>query len=310
MADFEKRWQAEPVKPTRFHFDNVYVQDPIRFGALTLYQIGDLSCTGGYEIGDHLQYCYEISYIAAGKGVFTCDEAVFEVQEGDLVLHRPGQWHNGIADETDPFRYFYIAFNVEAQTEAAAAGDDIFLHIAGLFGQVASPVMHGQQAVVPHFVGLFQELLNPLNYSSFMLEAYARQIIVKSYRAFYERWTLPYEPKVKSGKAAPIVYRLIQHIDSHLSEIGSLAGIAAEMNYSYSYLSHIFSQETGLTIKEYYNRKRFEKASEWLRTGQLSVTAIAQRLHYQSIHSFSKAFRNYCGMSPKEYQALAANLKK
>jgi mannose-6-phosphate isomerase-like protein (cupin superfamily) len=95
------------------------VHDPMRFGALTLYQIGDLSCTGGYEIGDHVQFCYEISYIAAGKGVFTCDDAVFEVQEGDLVLHRPGQWHNGIADETDPFRYFYIAFNVEAQTEAA-----------------------------------------------------------------------------------------------------------------------------------------------------------------------------------------------
>lgn len=309
MMDSRKELGAQPARLARFHFDNIYLHDPKRYGAVTLYQIGDLSCTGGYEIGEHVQYCYELSYIAAGKGIFTCDSAAYEVREGDLVLHRPGQRHNGIADREDPFRYFYIGFTFEEQAEGAAEAD-VFLHIARMFRQVAAPIVHEQQAISAPFVGLFQELLNLGGYSSLMIEAYVRQLLIAAYRAFYERLAVQYEPKVKSGQAAQIVYRIIHHIDAHLPELGTLTDIAAEMNYSYSYLSHIFSRETGQTIKEYYNRKRFEKASEWLRAGQLSVTQIAQRLHYQSIHSFSKAFRNYCGMSPTEYQALAAHLKK
>ena len=54
----------------KFHFDNVYFESPRLYEDILLYQIGDLSCESGYAIGEHEQYCYEISYIVSGKGLF------------------------------------------------------------------------------------------------------------------------------------------------------------------------------------------------------------------------------------------------
>ena len=53
----------------RFHFDNNYWENPKQFDVISLYQIGDLSCRNGYEVGPHIQPCFEITYILSGKGV-------------------------------------------------------------------------------------------------------------------------------------------------------------------------------------------------------------------------------------------------
>ena len=90
----------------------------------------------------------------------------------------------------------------------------------------------------------------------------------------------------------------------NLYEIEELPQIAEKLGYSYSYLSHMFSRETGLTIQQYYNQRRFGLAIEMLKKGELNITEIAEKLHYQSIHSFSKAFRKAIGVSPIQYQNL------
>ena len=41
-----------------------------------------------------------------------------------------------------------------------------------------------------------------------------------------------------------------------------------------------------------------------LKNNDLSITEIAEMLQYQSINSFSKAFRKNIGISPSEYQVL------
>jgi AraC-like DNA-binding protein len=148
------------------------------------------------------------------------------------------------------------------------------------------------------------------NYSALMIEMYLREIIVLAYRNFYDSWTIEYVPCIKGEDPKQTVYEVINYIDINLLQITELTQIADKLHYSYSYLSHIFTKEVGLTIKEYYNRKRFEKAVEWLKNGEMNVTLIAERLQYQSIHTFSKAFRKNFGISPTEYQTLSMNAKK
>jgi AraC-like DNA-binding protein len=80
--------------------------------------------------------------------------------------------------------------------------------------------------------------------------------------------------------------------------------MASELNYSYPYLSHVFSEEIGLTIKDYYKHKRFEKAMEWLKDSSLSITEIADKLQYKSIHAFSKAFHKDFGIPPIVYRSM------
>lgn len=293
----------------KFHFDHPYFQNPKRYGAIILYQIGDLSCTSGYVLEEHVQGCYEISYIAEGSGVFSSNGKLYTVRQGDLFLHRPGERHHGVADEQTPFRYYYIGFQIDT-SEQSGEDEESFGSIMQKLDHIAIPLLSNQQLIAPFFTGLFQELLSPGSYSGMMMEAYIKQLILATYRAYCERPTEQYEPKSKSGEAAQIVHQMMHYIDHQLVSIKRLSDMGEKMNYNYAYMSHIFSQETGHTVQAYYNRKRYEKACEWLRAGQLTVTQIAERLQYQSIHSFSKAFRKQSGMSPTTYQTLVSNLKK
>lgn len=288
------------VDRKKFHFDNTYMENPQLFDQIVLYQIGDLSCEGGYVIGEHKQFCYEISYIVSGEGQFFTNGKSYFVRKGDVYLSLPEEVHKGVADKIDPFRYFYVGFTFEdCQLE-----QNPFYHIRKMFDQVKKPVLPDKFNIKAPFINIFNEIINVKSYSSLMMKTYLHQIVVLAYRNYFESWEKEYAPKSDTEKSKQIVYEVINHIDVNLCKITDLSAIAVELGYNYSYISRIFTHETGLSIQEYYNKKRFEKAVDLLKKSELSITQIAEDMQYQSIHSFSKAFRKNFGISPTEYQIL------
>ena len=306
MSDRTDQADTALDNQSHFHFDNMYMANPQQHESIILYQVGDLSCKSGYVVGDHEQFCYEISFIVSGKGSFHMDGKVYQLEEGDIVLNVPGEIHRCCADDEQPFRYFYVGFNFDS-----GADDEHSLnHIRKMFDQTAKRVVSNKLGIDVPFVSIFNELVNLKSYSSFMIGTYLRQLIVIAYRSFHDSWFTGYTPVAKDAGPSRMIYEVINYIDVNLHRISELTQIADELHYSYSYLSHIFPKEVGLTIKEYYNRKRFEKAVEWLRSGELNVTQIAAKLNYQSIHTFSKAFRKNFGISPTEYQSMTMTSNK
>lgn len=284
----------------KFHFDNVYQNNPRIFEDIILYQVGDLSCAGGYEIGEHVQYCYEISYVVSGKGCFLTNGHSWPVSAGDIFLNRPSERHNGIADQIDPFRYFYLGYDFRDSRDEPDSLD----HIRKMLDQAHEPVVRDKSNIQEPFVHIFSEIINAGNYTDLMIRAFLNQILVLTYRNCFESWEKAYQPPDEGQNSRQIVYEVIHFIDANLDELTDLSRIATELGYSYSYLSRVFSLETGLGIQDYCQKKRFDRAADLLKNTDQSVTSIAQNLRYQSIHSFSKAFRKHFGLSPTDYQAL------
>ena len=64
-----------------------------------------------------------------------------------------------------------------------------------------------------------------------------------------------------------------------------------------------FKQEYGLTIFEYQQEMRMQKALELLKSdASLSITEIAFMVGYEGIHAFSFAFKKYFGVPPTSYR--------
>lgn len=290
----------------KFHFDNSFFNEPRMYDYVSLCQIGDLSCYGGYEIPKHEQFCYEISYIVSGKGMYYTNNVAYPVKEGDIYLNLPGESHYGIADRNDPFRYFYLGFDF-CKTEDM---DNSFVHINKMFNQKKMPLVQDKLDVKYYFTNIFNELVNIKDNSHIMIKSYLHQIIILVYRNFFEAWENEYAPEKFVDKTKQVIYQVIHYIDHNLHAVEELSQFSEKLGYSYSYISHLFSKETGLTIQEYYNKKRFEKAVELLKDGKHSITEIAASLKYQSIHSFSRAFRRTTGIAPSQYQELFHNKAK
>lgn len=77
---------------------------------------------------------------------------------------------------------------------------------------------------------------------------------------------------------------------------------ANHVGTSISYLSRIFKETTGEKIITTLNKKRIEKAKEYLKNSDMKIYEIADALGFENTTYFSCFFKKYTGVSPKEYK--------
>ena len=98
--------------------------------------------------------------------------------------------------------------------------------------------------------------------------------------------------------------RYVSLIKDMLEDSGykiSIEEIAKAIGFSRKYLSMIFCQATGITLRDYVTKKKIQRAKEMLLEGEASLKTIAFQLNYNDYSSFSRAFKKESGLTPHEY---------
>lgn len=83
----------------------------------------------------------------------------------------------------------------------------------------------------------------------------------------------------------------------------SLEDAAVRVALSPSYLSRIFKERCGMGFSEYLTKTRMEKACELLGDIRYKSYDIAYYIGYDNPKNFSRAFKAYFGVTPKEYRS-------
>lgn len=104
------------------------------------------------------------------------------------------------------------------------------------------------------------------------------------------------------GKFSPMIQKVITLIDSDLTMDLGLQAIADTLRVNPSYLSSSFKKETGSTLTDYVNRKRIDHALLLLNSTTMQVQSIAQHCGILDVNYFTKLFKKYIGITPKEYR--------
>ncbi|MSS09626.1 response regulator [Clostridium sp. WB02_MRS01] len=91
-------------------------------------------------------------------------------------------------------------------------------------------------------------------------------------------------------------------VRSHMKEELQVAEIAAMVNMSGSYFSHVFKKEEGISFLEYVYRVRMEHARYLLESSDLKVNEIADEVGIFNPNYFSTQFKKSVGQSPLEYR--------
>ena len=99
------------------------------------------------------------------------------------------------------------------------------------------------------------------------------------------------------------------YIQEHLAEKICLDTLAERVNITSSYLCKQFKKSTGLTIIEYVNRHRVERAKKLLTKNEdTKIIEIAYATGFQSLSQFNRSFQRYVGLSPSEFKQQQAAL--
>jgi len=92
------------------------------------------------------------------------------------------------------------------------------------------------------------------------------------------------------------------YITKHIFQKIYLEDIADHLKVNPAYLSHLFSAKTGVTISNYIQKEKVERACNLLKFSDRSIADIAQYLSYKTQSHFSQVFRRYTGVSPAQYR--------
>lgn len=281
-----------------FHLNKEFFKAPCDLDGILLYQIGRAYCSPTTVIGDHVHGALlELTVVTSGAGWITTNGHKTEVRRGDIYLSLPRDVHAISSNALDPLKYDYLAFYTELPRFAPKL-------VAIALEKVAPNTRVFQNERIGAIVsGLIAELYGEKPYADEMPSLLMRELVILLIRTFCPQPTL----QRSDGQGDDVLcYRMMHYIDTHICSMRHAGELAGVFDYSYGYLSAVFKKQTSNTLSRYFLEKRLELGGKLLLEKKQSVTEIAERLNYSSLYAFSKAFRAYFGVSPRDYQRLHA----
>lgn len=106
----------------------------------------------------------------------------------------------------------------------------------------------------------------------------------------------------ESDSNADWIYKLLDFIQENFTEEMNLTLVSAKLNLSKYHISRIFKEKIGSSFLEYVNNLRVEKAKTLLTETLTPITEVAYACGFDSLSSFFRVFKQFEGMTPKEFQ--------
>ncbi len=102
---------------------------------------------------------------------------------------------------------------------------------------------------------------------------------------------------------SPHVNQVLKYINSNYTEKITLDDLAKEFHITPVYISYIIKKETNLSLSDHINLTRIRQSKIMLAHTNKSISEIAFMVGYNYQSHFTKVFKKYEGITPKEYRS-------
>ncbi len=277
-------------------FDGIFAIFPSEsFIDLSMYQYGWEQCNPFHSFGPAIRNHYLFHYVISGKGKLAYTDPSGVEHEYDLsadmgFLICPGDVTTRYyADGDDPWEYTWIEFDGLRVNE--------YLHLANL--STESPIYRPVSEELGHKVR--DEML----YICHHKDHNALDLIGHLY-LFLSNLTYSSIPAKQQGPISSMkdyyIREAINYIEQHYFEQITVEQMAKSCNLNRSYFTRLFKKATQSNPQDFLIKYRMTKASEFLKVTNYSIGKVSELVGYPNQLYFSKAFRSYFNMSPREYR--------
>lgn len=280
-----------------YHLSKNHFQNPLKYEYIYVSQIGRRFCNHETVIDTHIHLdLFELTIVTEGKGIVTTNNISVPVKAGDIYLSLPCDSHKIVSDSENPLKYDFFAFTCED-----AYFNQELEHIAQNYYSAKTRIFH-DDTIRLLISNAIAELSNEHVYSKQLLFSIFQQVIIYTIRGFHG--IEPLKHSATATHAEILCHKLMNYIDTHIYSLKRLEDLAEISDYSYGYLSALFKKTTSSTLSDYYHEKKLDAARLLILENKYKIIEIAEMLNYTSVYSFSKAFTNHYGVSPRNYKSI------
>ncbi|WP_319468902.1 AraC family ligand binding domain-containing protein [uncultured Trichococcus sp.] len=259
------------------------------FSDFFFFNVGYEKCQSRHRFGPSLRDNYIVHFVISGKGRYTVNDTTHHLGAGDFFLIRPNELVDYEADAEDPWEYYWIGFSGNKVKE--------ILHTNGIGVKDYTGQIDPKEALREKFESFMQ--------SDFFDDSkkLANQALFYDIFSFFKIHSENIEMEVQITQRTKYSEAFLLYVENnYYREDLTIEEIAKSMYLHPSYFSQVIKEELGLNALKYLNLYRMNKASQLLKTTELSVEEIASAVGYQNRHSFSRAFKNRFHSSPTRYK--------
>jgi len=120
-------------------------------------------------------------------------------------------------------------------------------------------------------------------------------------RSYFQEllYRLQQQIEVETDKNRYVITRAISYMERHYNQDISMKDVAAAVNMSYTYFSKFFKEQAHQSFSEYLASIRMREAKRLIEEDpSIKIKEVAHLVGYESVYSFSRAFKQYYKASP------------
>ena len=264
-------------------YSRIHFVDYKNYRDVQVYEVGRQKCLPKHSYGPIVRGKFILHYVVDGQGKLCVQGKEYRIQGGECFVIYPRELAYYEADENNPWRYLWVIFDGPKAEEV--------LRTSGI--REEQPMWYPQEnreKVLSCMEKLLyeyeQEYQTVANFYSLLqtIKASAREVQKKEKRHRY------YTDKIR------------RYIEYRYAEEVKVSELAKHCGLNRSYMTKCFTEDTGMSPKEYLMWYRMEKAKELLAKEEFPISNVSYAVGYFDPLAFSKTFKKREGMSPSEYR--------
>lgn len=270
----------------------------------------ELSKSFSYE-GERHDF-WEMVYIDKGEMICTADKNRFVLKSGEMTFHKPNEFHNLSGDNSVAPNVSIITFQCKSRAMHYFEGKIFKLDaqekslLSMLFSEGLScyRLMDERNPLLQKLVKIESAPYGSSQMTKNLLEVFLirlcrhTDVITKKMRqsVVIDGVDVPYQAK-----------EIVDFLRNNLYNKITIQDVVRHTGKSESTVKALFAQYRSNGIMQYYNGLKIKEARRLIREGQYNMAQISDMLHFDNPQYFSKCFKKFTNMTPREYKASILN---
>lgn len=295
-----------------------YLQEEIVIRKLYSFHYTELS--KGYTYPGEKHSFWEFLYVDKGEVEVSSGKKTYLLQQGEMVFYAPNAFHSLRCNHQTPANIFIISFDCQSEAmlffsnKSLRLGDEEHDLLSLIINEGQRAFSNGQPKMSETLsmnrarkqkkekLVQLQQIESPYFGSEQLLKNYMEALLIMLIRSNNQTKKQPRLSAITKEKEEQGLAKSIEkYLKERINERLTLEELSADFAFSQTYIRNVFRKYAGCGIMEYLTELKIEKAKMIMRQETWTITEIAEKLGYGSIHYFSRQFKQKTGMSPTEY---------
>ena len=259
---------------------------------------------GFHTVGEAHDF-WEIVYIHRGELSLHAGDRLCHLSRGEMVFHRPGEFHNIECDGVHSASVFIMTFDCHSPAMEYFAG-----RILRIPGELTKLV----KLLIDESTSSFTVSQYPLKLrgdapigGQQLVKMYLEELLIRLMRFYEAQGTGVDGGEVGELSGGTLANEIRIYLASHIYTKVTIEELCDRFHFGKSHICEVFRRATGDSILQYYLKLKLTEAKRMLHEESTTISEISERLGFESASYFSRIFRRHVGMTPGEFRKTVIN---